>query len=89
MNQLAGFTVLLVAAALLLIVSSLTNAKVTAQDNGRSPENQALKIASENKSTDKTSAASAENPAIANKQAEETISSFANATKNITSKILR
>jgi hypothetical protein len=90
MNNVWGFAILLIA-ALLLIVSSLTYAKVTAQDNGRSSENQALKIASENKRNDiaaqkNESAASA---AIANKQAEETISSFVNVTKNITSKILR
>jgi hypothetical protein len=93
MNQGAGFAILLLA-ALLLIVSSVNNAKVTAQDNGRSSENQALKIASENKRNDITaqkneSAAFAANPAIANKQAGETISSLVNATKNITSKILR
>ena len=93
MNNVWGFAILLIA-ALLLIVSSVTYAKVTAQDNGRSSENQALKITSENKRNDiaaqkKESAASAENPAIANKQAEETISSLVNATKDITSKILR
>ena len=91
MNQGVGFAILLLA-ALLLIVSSVNNAKVTAQDNSRSSENQALKIASENKRNDivaQKNESAAENPAIANKQAEETISSLVNATKNITSKILR
>jgi hypothetical protein len=87
MNQLAGF-VILVFAALLLIVSSVANVKVIAQDNGRSSENQALKSASENKRND-IAAQKKESAAIANKQAEDTISSLVNATKNITSKILR